>query len=114
MSCRVSSSFKKRETISKMPLNQLFHFSDIKFLKQPLNQPRWSSCFRVSELSIYIPLISETAEKVFGALGRERMFMVVGRQDYTSQGSLQKYYWQLAALMMMPSDWSSVGLACIR
>ncbi len=83
MSCRVSSSFKKRETISKMPLNQLFHFSDIKFLKQPLNQPRWSSCFRVSELSIYIPLISETAEKVLGRSDRERKNMIVGRQDST-------------------------------
>ena len=84
MSCFiVSCCFKLDETIDKSKLNTLFHFAATMFLKQPINGPRQSSCFIVSVVSIYIHPSFETSYKVLGAIGRARVFMLIGRQDYT-------------------------------
>ena len=83
MSFKVSNSFKRRETISKMRLIQLFQLCDPLNVKHAINEPQQSRGFRVSVVSIYIPLVNETAHQVLGAVKRLRAFLLIGRRDST-------------------------------
>jgi|TARA_Y100000310_G_scaffold292631_1_gene321550 hypothetical protein len=107
MTFNVSNAFKLDETTRHHWVNCYFQFELPENVKQPINQARNKPAFNVSDVSY----LNRLFENVFGACQRECKIMIDGRQVSTKLScywrSLQKYYWQRAALLdMTGSRWS--------
>ena len=107
MSFNVSNAFKLGETARHHWVSCYFQFGCPTNVKQCADEPPITGTFNVSDVSY----LNRLFENVFGACQRECKIMIDGRQVSTKLScywrSLQKYYWQRAALLdMTGSRWS--------